>query len=295
MRMTRRKKQTIFESQTRKLFQARSKINFGLVVLAITAYPGIFQSSSQLTKAASGAAQSVKRRIAKPKNVPQTAKEQPMPFQAGEILNYRVSWSAFSNAASVQLSVPERRDLFGSETWHFRAAAHTLGPVRTLFPLDDQFDSYTDSASLESRQFEMHLSEMGKVDDQVLHLASSDPSHSPKPAVVVPAGTRDPLGTLYVLRPMDWQHAPDFRAPVYDGHDVFEMRARCDVAGEAVKVAAGNFSAARISIHVFQYGKEVSAIRFEIWIANDAARTPVLIEANLPFGSLRAELVHAQQ
>ncbi|MGH9494270.1 MAG: DUF3108 domain-containing protein [Candidatus Sulfotelmatobacter sp.] len=34
-------------------------------------------------------------------------------------------------------------------------------------------------------------------------------------------------------------------------------------------------------------------MRFEIWIANDPARTPVVIEANLPFGSVRAELLTA--
>jgi hypothetical protein len=60
-----------------------------------------------------------------------------------------------------------------------------------------------------------------------------------------------------------------------------------------VKVAAGNFSAARIAVHVFQYEKELSTIRFEIWIASDPARTPVVIEANLPFGNIRAELLSA--
>ena len=43
-------------------------------------------------------------------------KEQPMPFRAGETLNYNVSWAAFSTAASVQLNVNERRSLFGK--WH---------------------------------------------------------------------------------------------------------------------------------------------------------------------------------
>jgi hypothetical protein len=217
-----------------------------------------------------------------------------MPFRAGEALHYRVTWAAFSNAASVDLTVPERRNLYGFETWHFRAVAHTIRPVRSLFALDDQFDSYTDAATLESRQFEMHLNEMGKISDEVLHLSpSGQPSHSPAPVVIVSPGTRDPLGTLYALRSQDWRHAPDFRAPVYDGHNLYDMRAHCEAISEPVKVAAGNFSAARIAVHVFQYEKELSTIRFEIWIANDPARTPVVIEANLPFGNIRAELLSA--
>ncbi len=68
-----------------------------------------------------------------------------MPFKAGEKLNYQVGWSAFLSAASVQLSVPEQRDFYGSNTWHFRATAHTQGTARSLFTIDDEFDSYTDT------------------------------------------------------------------------------------------------------------------------------------------------------
>jgi hypothetical protein len=281
-----------------KLFRARFKIEFGIVVIALAAAGfwiclGLLQSRDPAF-AAPGVAQSTRRRATKPKKVPEAAKGQSMPFRAGETLNYRVTWAAFSNAASVELAVPERRNLYGFETWHFRALAHTVRPVRTLFALDDQFDSYTDVAKLESHQLEMHLNEMGKISDQVLHFSSSgQPSHAPGPLVIVSPGTRDPLGTLYALRSQDWQHAPDFRAPVYDGHNLYDMRAHCEVLSEPVKVAAGNFSAARIAVHVFQYEKELSTIRFEIWIASDPARTPVVIEANLPFGNIRAELLSA--
>lgn len=277
-------------------FTARFKIQFGVIAIAILIAGLWFSlaplSSSDPAFAAPGIAQSARRRAAKPKNLPEKAKEQAMPFHAGEILDYQLAWAAFSNAASLHLNVPERRDLYGVETWHFRAVAHTLNPVRRLFALDDQFDSYTDVITLESRQFETHLDEMGKISDQVQHLSSSgQPSQSSSPAVIVFPGTRDPLGTLYALRSQDWRRAADFRAPVFDGRDLFDMRAHCEALSESVKVAAGNFSAARIAIHVFQYEKELSSIRFEIWIADEPAHTPVVIEANLPFGNVRAELL----
>lgn len=283
-----------------RLFRARFNAEFGIVAIAVAAAGFWFclglPQPRRSALAAAVVAQSARRRATKPKKAPETAKEQSMPFRPGETLDYRVAWAAFSNAASVELSVPERRNLYGVEAWHFRAVTHTLKPVRTLFALDDQFDSYTDAATLESRQFEMHLDEMGKISDQVLHLSpNGQPSHSPGPVVIVSPGTRDPLGTLYALRSQDWQRAPDFRASVYDGRDLYDMRAHCEALSEPVKVTAGNFSAARIALHVFQYGKELSSIRFEIWIASDPARTPVVIEANLPFGNIRAELLSAKQ
>lgn len=281
-----------------KSFRAPLKTEFGIVAITIIGAglwfcPRVLRSSGPAF-AAAGIQQSGRHRAAQSKPAPEKAKEQPMPFGPGEILNYRITWAAFSNAASLELNVPERRDLYGFKTWHLRAITHTLNPVRRLFELDDQFDSYTDAATLESRQFETHLNEMGKISDQVLHLSSSgEPLHSPGSMVIVSPGTRDPLGTLYALRVQDWRHAPDFTAPVYDGRDLFDMRAHCEALSDYVKVAAGDFSAARVAVHVFQYEKEVPSIRFELWIANDPARTPVVIEATLPFGSVRAELLSA--
>jgi uncharacterized protein DUF3108 len=220
--------------------------------------------------------------------------EQPMPFRAGETLDYRVSWTAFSRAASVQLSVTERRVLFGWQTWHFRAVAHTLSPVSSLFPVDDQFDSYTDAASLECRQFESHLSELGKISDQVLHLVpTGQKSQAPGASVIVLPGTRDALGALYTLRAVDWARTPELQAPVYDGRNLFEMRARRDSPPQAVTVPAGTFTASRVSVSVFQHQKEMSEIHIAIWLASDAAHTPAVIQATLPFGTLRAELIPA--
>jgi len=220
--------------------------------------------------------------------------QDPAAFRVGETLNYRVEWSAFSNAAAVQLSVPEQRNLYGWPTWHFLATIHTVGSVRSIFEIDDQFDSYADRSTFESRQFEEHLSEMGRQKKDVMHFAATgEDAKGPGPMVVVLPGTRDPLAMLYNLRTIDWDHTPEFHAPVYDGKEMYEMRARRDDADEPVTVAAGQFSTSRISIQLFQYEREIEGLHFEVWLANDAAKTPVVMRADLPFGSVRVELVSA--
>jgi Protein of unknown function (DUF3108) len=221
------------------------------------------------------------------------------PFHVGEALSYRVEWSAFSNAAEVSLTIPERRNLYGWQTWHFRAAIHTLGSVRSLFEIDDQFDSYADAATFESRQFEEYLSELGRQETHVMRFVSSgrdssQASRVPGPTVVVLPGTRDPLDALYDLRTIDWDRMPEFRASVYDGKNMYQMVARREGMNEPVTTAAGQFSTSRISIQVYQYERLVNAIHFEIWLANDATRAPVLMRADLPFGNLRVELTSAK-
>jgi hypothetical protein len=257
---------------------------------ALLVLPGI-------ARVAAGPQTTARHKAVKSKTDPPAAmKPVAMPFRTGETLNYRVSWSAFSNAATVQLTVPEQRDLFGYSTWHFRALAHTLNPVRELFSVDDQFDSYADQATLEARQYETHLDELGKIQDQVFHFAApGQPSREPGPSVVVLGGTRDPLGTLYELRHVDWERTPEFRETVYDGHDLYEVTAKREAANDSVTVAAGTFSTSRVAIDLFQHQKQVVGVHVVIWIANDAARTPVLMQAQLPFGNVRAELTSSSE
>jgi len=258
--------------------------------IAIGFVPAVFRAATLR------AVQTSTRKPPKAKPLAPAPRDLPMPFRVGEILKYEVSWASFTTAASVELSVPERRDLYGWRTWHFRATAHTVSPVRTLFAIDDQFDSYTDAATGESRQYENHLDEMGRKLEQVWRFVPEGQTpRAPGAAVIVLPGTRDPLGALYSLRAVDWQRTPEVRMPVYDGHDLYEMRARIEASSEAVEVPAGKFSASRIAIHVFQRNKEVSGIDFTVWLASDAARTPVVMAADLPFGSLRVEMQSANQ
>lgn len=224
------------------------------------------------------------------------AKDAPPAFRVGEKLDYRIAWANFSSAATVQLAVAERRDLRGWDTWHLRAQAHTLSPVRALFAVDDQFDSYSDARTLESHQYEMYLRELGRQQNVVLQLAPPDtPTRGMGPTVIVRPGTRDPIGALYSLREVNWPSTAEARTPVFDGKTLYEMRALREAAHEQVSVAAGTYAAARIEVHLYERGREVPGTRFEIWVAQDAARTPVLIQADVPFGSLRGELTGATQ
>ena len=186
-----------------------------------------------------------------------------MPFRAGEILNYRVAWAIFPNAAALQMNVVERRNLLGWQTWHFRASAHSQNPARTLFEVDDQFDSYTDTTTLESHQYELYLNEMGSQQNEVLHLIPVGQSARGAVApVLVQPGTRDPLGAFYALRAVDWQRTPEFRVPVYDGSDLYEVRARQEAASEAVTLDAGNFQATQNLTALVRVRQRSSAHRF---------------------------------
>jgi uncharacterized protein DUF3108 len=228
-----------------------------------------------------------------PKSTPASAtKEALVPFRSGETLTYRVAWAAFSAAASLQVSVPERRNLFGWSTWHFRAALHTQPPVRTLFTIDDEFDSYGDTTTLETRQYETYQDELGHKENRIMRFVpAGEAGRGPGPEVVVLPGTRDPVGAFFALRSVDWQHSAEFRVPLYDGHDIYQLIAKLDAKDDMVNVAAGSFSASRVAVRLSQKNSGAPDISFLIWLSNDSARVPVQLQAQLPFGSIRAELM----
>lgn len=225
-------------------------------------------------------------------DVKRPAHDAAVPFTAGERLSYRVIWSKFSvNAATIQLAVVERRDFFGRTAWHFRALAQTIDTMHILYPLDDQLDSYTDAAELNSIQYEMYLHEQGKQQNNSWRLISDG---SPAPANVtaarVSAGTRDPIGLLYLLRAADWKSTPQVRAPVFDGKNLYEVVAHLESPSEQAIVPAGQFPASKISVRVYDHGQELSTTHFNVWLAQDATRTPVLMETELPIGTARLEM-----
>ena len=221
----------------------------------------------------------------------EAAKTAVVPFSPGEILDYNVSWAAFPSAATLHLSVIERRNLYGWDSWHMKATGSTENPVRRIFEIDDEFDSYMDAATLASHQYEMYLNEMGKSEKSMMELTpQGSVPRGGIASVIVPPGTRDPIALLQSMRAWDWDRTAEMRVPVFDGHNLYDVHANRDAADEEVAVPAGNFRAAKIAVHIYKGATEMQQIRFTLWVARNGARVPVAMEAELPFGTFRLEL-----
>jgi hypothetical protein len=219
-----------------------------------------------------------------------------LPLRPGEVLEYSANVSKLNNVATLKLQVYGRGNFLGKNTWHLKAFAHTENPLRMVFELDDQFDSYSDAGTLASLQYEMHLSERGQKVESVQRMTATgkEPAPSDVTETRVLPGTRDPLGMMQYLRNVDWTKTPEVRSPVYDGHKLYDLRAKRAPGSEAVEVPAGNYTASKITIRIFEDGVEKKDAAFTLYLANNPARTPVLLEAVMPFATARVELLKSQ-
>ena len=218
-------------------------------------------------------------------------------LRPGETLGFDANISKLnSTVARLKIVAVERRNLGGKASWHLQAFAHTENPYRMVFELDDQFDSYSDAGSMVSRQYEMHLSERGQKVDSVQRMLPSvqDPPPAGVSAARVLPGTRDPLGMLNYLRGIDWSGTNEVRSPVYDGHKLYDVRARLIAKAVPVTVPAGSFKPMKIELLVLDNGVEMKDAHFQLSLTNDERRLPVLLEAVLPFATARVELTKAQ-
>jgi uncharacterized protein DUF3108 len=214
-------------------------------------------------------------------------------LKTGEVLNYTANVAKLEDVATLTLKVAGKGSFLGKSVWHLQAAAHTLNPLRMVFELDDQFDSYSDAGTLASVQYEMRLSERGQKVKSVQRMTATGKEPAPPDATAarVAPGTRDPLGMMQFLRTVDWVGTRQVSSPVYDGHKLYDVRARLASASVAVGVPAGDFRACKIEIRVFENRVESKDASFTLYLANDAVRTPVLLEAIMPFATARVELV----
>jgi hypothetical protein len=214
-------------------------------------------------------------------------------LHAGEVLEFAADVAKLSNVANLRLEIVERRNFFGKNAWHLQAVAHTENPLRMMFELDDQFDSYSDAATLSSLQYEMHLNERGQKEESIQRMTTTGAESAVPNAIqtrVLP-GTRDPLGLMQYLRTVDWTKVHEARSPVYDGHKLYDVRAAYAGAAESVAVPAGSFSTSKIDLRVFEDGTEMKDAHVTLYLAGNAARTPVLLEAVMPFATARVALV----
>jgi Protein of unknown function (DUF3108) len=220
------------------------------------------------------------------------AEPEPGPFRAGEVLEYAADVAKLSNVADLRLKIVEHRNFFGKNAYHLQAFARTENPLRMMFELDDQFDSYSDAGSLTSLQYEMHLSERGQKVDLVQRMTTTakDPASAGVTQAIVLPGTRDPLGLMQYLRSVDWSKTREVTGPVYDGHKLYDVKSTLASASTPVVVPAGHFDATKVEIRVFQNGAELSDAHFFAYISHDVARTPVMLEAVMPFATARVVL-----
>ncbi len=223
----------------------------------------------------------------------QPARKSSTHFRSGEELVYLLHYG-FINGGNATISLQERM-LDETPTFHARVFATTTGLTKSLFPVEDSYESYFDPESGLPYKAIRDISEGGyKYYNEVNFLPNDTCVYSQKSGKqVVPKGTLDMVSSLYFLRSINidtLKKGDVVNFITYFSDEIFPFHLRYK-GEETVKTEFG-----KVRCHRFDPVVEPGRIfksedDMSFWLTADENRIPVLIEFDLIVGSVKCELV----
>jgi len=255
----------------------------GGIVLMVAMVLGLWAQQSRIDSAATSANNS---------STIMSKSDKPSPIATGERLNYVASWSNFLTAGKLSLSVQESPD---KKSLVIHADAETVGLVKALYNLSNHYDSTLDKTTMLPNLLSIRskdTSRPGAADkqsevkfDQTKHIAKTN-----EESVSIAPQTYDMISILYAMRMLDMKQGKKYPLSGFDGKNKFSLEAEI-LGPESVDVGGEANKAIKVAV---RYGKDGETPNDEneirIWFSNDAKHTPLLINANPPFGMIKVEL-----
>lgn len=215
---------------------------------------------------------------------------------------YRLKWGMFLVGEAVLTTGAEPEPVPGGdgEGWPMKFTVTSAGLAERLYRVRTQITSWLPADADRSLGYRKVQDEGGRRRDEVITfdraagVARYTNFGQPGGEIAVPEVVHDPLSVLFAVR-----YGPELVAgqtrvvPVTDGRKLVDVSVA--VAGrDQVKVPAGRFAAWRLEPETGVLGgvfRRSPGSKLEIWLAQDAARTPVRLRGSVQVGSFAGELM----
>jgi hypothetical protein len=226
-------------------------------------------------------------------------------FQENEVLHYQVYYNLgfiWLNAGFVEFRV-KPGNYIGHQVYHLDSYGSSHESYDWIFKVRDRYQSYLDKETLKPLWFLRENAEGGYevnnryIFDQYHHMVYSFTENSDQPfkqdTLRIPACTFDVLSVVYYCRNLDFSKlAPGDSLPITCILDaeLFNLYVRY-LGKENIETRAGEtyrcikFSALLVEGTIFKGGEDLY-----VWVTDDLNRVPVLVEAKILIGSVKAYL-----
>ena len=224
-----------------------------------------------------------------------------VPFRAGELLTYDVSYSTYVTAGKVTMQVQAKRPSYNSVAYYVVAEARPTPLMSKLYTLyykaDVLMDVYTllpQRAGVYSEEGQRHQMKVTTFNNAARKATFEHVSaKSGKRDFPVPPFTQDALSAIYVMRALPLKPGVKETIPVATGGRSY--RAQVSVVGtEPVKTAAGAFQAFRLRTTLTDDTGQPSGRPIHLWISDTPSRVPVKLQSELSVGSFVLTLSDAK-
>lgn len=220
-------------------------------------------------------------------------------IKPGEVLHYRIHYGVL-NAGTATLST-HKTNYAGSPHLYVKGVGRSTGAVRAFFKVDDLYESYINLSSglpsyyvrnVKEGGYSQHLTAKFNHRNHTLVLTDKKtPSNGSKNIQTV-RGIQDMLSAFYKLRgldSLDLRPGNVIKMNVWIDDGMFPFQLRVDRV-ENLKTKFGTVSTIRITPMVMSGRVFKAKESVKMWVSNDKNHVPLLVEAELAVGSLKASI-----
>jgi hypothetical protein len=226
-------------------------------------------------------------------------------FKPGEKISYEIAYNwgiLWVNAGEVKFKA-DTITHYGKKAFFFTVTGNSYKYYDWIFRVRDRFQSIVDAVSLQPVWFRSDIAEGGheaqntyhfQSDNKSVNIEKTESGKKSADTIQIPACTFDILSATYYARSLDFSdYKPGDRIPVnliIDGQ-YFELFIRY-LGKETIENRAGNkyvcikFSAVVVEGTIFKGGENLI-----VWVTDDKNKIPVMAEAQILVGSVKAYLV----
>lgn len=227
-------------------------------------------------------------------------------FHAGEKIRYNIAYNwhfIWVNAGLVEFEVKNAKFL-ERDVYHLNAYGTSYRAYDWFFKVRDSYEAYLDKKSLEPLWFERKTYEGGyAVHNEYIFnhrnkriFTFTENSNKPflKDTLALPACTFDVISLSYYARNLDFEGLEvndTIPVSVIIDNELFNLYIRY-LGKELMKTKDGSryncikFSALLVEGTIFKGGEDLF-----VWVTDDKNRIPVLVEAKILVGSVKALLI----
>lgn len=213
-------------------------------------------------------------------------------FGVGEELTFDVNYG-FVTAGEATMSVPRYSYMKGRKCYHIEFHVRTASFFDNFYRVRDRYQTHLDVQGLFPWKFVQQIREGGfKYDFGAWFDNYQNKAFTKDGVYDIPAYTQDVLSAFYFMRARDYKG-------LKPGQEVYLQNFYKDSTytltvryhgKETVEVEAGTFRAIKLEPIMEKGGLFKASGSIYVWLTDDERHVPVLVEAEIPIGSIKSEL-----
>ncbi len=215
-------------------------------------------------------------------------------FKRGEMLSFRLHYGIIDAGIATLAVTDEARDLGGRKTFHVVGIGRSQGAFDWFFKVRDRYETYIDEQAIVPWLFVRRIQEGGYScsQDYIFNHYSEKVDVGENKLYDSGPNMQDMLSAFYNARTMDLSMAKPgdiFSINAFVDKEIFPVKIKF-IARETITTGLGTFKCLKFRPiiqkgRVFKHEEDLN-----VWISDDKNHIPILGQADVLVGSIKAEL-----